>query len=274
MDYYMRSNLEHWNELTPIHERSKFYDVEGFKAGNSTLKSIELEELGDVSGKSLLHLQCHFGMDTMSWARLGARVTGVDFSDRAISLAHSLSKELGIEADFVCSNVYGLPNILGEKFDVVFTSYGVLCWLPDLGRWAEVIAHFLRPGGIFYMVEEHPITNVFDYSDDVSELKVTESYFHSPEPMKSGPEGSYADRSAKVSIPNYEWAHSLGDIVNALISVGLKIEFLHEFQVCSWQRFLMMKQDEAGWWRLKGDNIPLTFSLMATKDKTPGGISQ
>ena len=274
MDYYMRSNLEHWNELTPIHERSKFYDVEGFKAGNSTLKSIELEELGDVSGRSLLHLQCHFGMDTMSWARVGARVTGVDFSDRAISLAHSLSKELGIEADFVCSDIYSLPSILDRKFDIVFTSYGVLCWLPDLRRWAEVIAHFLRPGGTLYMVEGHPFVDVFDYSDDVSELKVIYSYFHTPEPMKSENEGSYADRSAKVSLPNYEWAHSLGDIVNALISAGLQIEFLHEFPVCSWRPFPFMERDEDGWWRLQGNNIPLTFSLMATKDKTPGGISR
>ena len=175
MDYYMRSNLEHWNKLTPIHERSKFYDVESFKSGKSTLKSIELEELGDVSGRSLLHLQCHFGLDTMSWARLGARVTGVDFSDRAISLAQELSKELGIEADFVCSDVYDLRSILDKQFDIVFTSYGILCWLPDLRRWAEVIAHFLRPGGTFYMVEGHPFVDVFDHLENATELKITDS---------------------------------------------------------------------------------------------------
>jgi len=258
-------NRELWNELTPIHTRSEFYDVEGFKAGKSTLRAIELEELGDVSGKSLLHLQCHFGLDTLSWARLGARVTGVDFSDRAMAMARSLSNELGIKADFVHSDIYELPKTLSGEFDIVFTSYGVLCWLPELQQWGEVIAHFLKPGGTFYMVEEHPLLNVFVGSVGAKELKVFCSYFHTPEPMKHEPGGSYADSSAKVSHPSHEWTHSLSDVVNALISAGLRIEFIHEFPVCAWQRYPFMEQDEAGWWRLKGDNIPLSFSLKATR---------
>ena len=130
----METNRRNWNERTPIHARSAFYDVEGFKAGKQTLTSIEREELGDVAGKSLLHLQCHFGMDTMSWARLGARVTGVDFSDEAISLTRSLSRELAIEAELVQSNVYDLPDVLDRRYDIVFTSYGALPWLPDISR--------------------------------------------------------------------------------------------------------------------------------------------
>ena len=254
--------------MTPIHARSKFYDVAGFKSGKSSLKSIELEELGDVSGKSLLHLQCHFGLDTLSWARLGAKVTGIDFSDKAIDLARSLSKELSIEASFVQSDIYALPNVLDSQFDIVFTSYGVLCWLPDLRRWGEIITHFLKPGGTtFYMVADHPLANIFESAEDSSELKIAYSYFHTPEPTEWGPGGgSYAEPDAKVSSSSYEWAHSLSDVINALISAGLRIEFTHEFPVCTWQRFASMKQDEDEWWRLEGDNIPLTYSLRATKD--------
>jgi len=266
MDKYIGMNRELWNELTPIHARSDYYDVEGFKSGKSTLRAIELEELGEVSGKSLLHLQCHFGLDTLSWARLGAKVTGVDFSDSAIALACHLSKETGIEASFVQSDIYDLPQNLSGQFDIVFTSYGVLCWLPDLGRWAEIIAIFMKSGGTFYMVADHPLNNIFESVKDSSELKIAYSYFHTLEPTKWGPGSSYADPNAKVSHPSYEWTHSLSDVLNSLISAGLRIEFVHEFPVCAFQRFPAMEQDKDGWWRLKGDNIPLTFSLRATKD--------
>lgn len=265
MDEHIIENRELWNELTPIHERSEFYDVEGFKNGRSMLYPIELEEMGDVSGKSLLHLQCHFGMDTLSWARLGAKVTGVDFSDKAIDLACSLSKELGIEADFVCSDIYKLSDVLDEKFDIVYTSAGVLCWLPDLKRWAEIISYFLKPGGFFYILEGHPFSCVFDASPDATELKVKYSYFHTPEPSKWEPEGDYADPDAVVTHGSYEWTHSLGDIINALISSGLKIEFLHEFPVIFFKWLSFMEQDDDRRWRIKGDKIPLTFSLRATK---------
>jgi len=265
MDEYTKENLELWNELTPIHAQSDFYDVEGFKKGRCTLKSIELEELGDVSEKSLLHLQCHFGLDTLSWARLGAKVTGVDFSDEAITLARSLSEETGIKADFICSDIYKLPDVLDEKFDIVFTSRGVLTWLPDLKKWAQIINQFLKPDGILYIFEFHPFSCVFDDSSDVTELKVRYSYFHASEPVRWEAEGDYTDKDAEVSHPSYEWTYSLSDIINALIGVSLKIEFLHEFPVCFYQATPIMEFDEAGWWRIKGDNVPLTFSLKATK---------
>jgi SAM-dependent methyltransferase len=263
----MKTNLDLWTEWTPIHEKSKSYNLDGFKSGKSSLKSTELEELGDVSGKSLLHLQCHLGMDTMSWAKLGAKVTGVDFSDKAISLAKSLSKELGIEANFLCSNIYDLPNILTGKFDIVFTSYGVLCWLPDICEWAKVIAHFLKTAGTFYIVEAHPFTNVFENESSTKELKLHHTYFYSTEPTRYEPDGSYADRTAKVVNPSYEWTHGLSDIINALISVGLKIEFVHEFPYANYDVFPFLEQDEEKKWRFKGKKeiIPLMFSLKATK---------
>lgn len=263
MDKYLEANRALWNEWAAIHEKSEFYDVAGFKAGKLSLHSIEIEELGDVSGKTLLHLQCHFGLDTLSWVRLGARVTGVDFSEKAIALARSLSQELSIPATFICADIYELPKLLAQKFDIVFTSAGVLCWLPDLQRWTQIISHFLKPGGIFYIREFHPFALVFDDRENLTDLRVAYPYFHAPEPLRCPVKGSYADRSATVSqTVAYEWVHSLSDILNALISAGLKIEFLHEFPYCTFQMLPFMEQSEDGHWRLK-QNLPLMFSLKA-----------
>ncbi len=267
MQDYMKANRDLWNELTPIHARSAFYDVEGFKRGRITLASIEREELGDVAGKSLLHLQCHFGMDTLSWARLGAQVTGVDFSEEAIALAQSLSRELDIPARFIQTNIYDLPDVLTEQFDIVFTSYGVLCWLPDLERWGQVIARYLKPGGTFYMVEDHPFRAIFDSTRNGDDYRVSLSYFQEAEPLRFEGDGDYADPNARVTHHSYEWLHSLGAIVNALIGAGLRIEFLREFPVCAWQAFPFLEKGADGWWRARDGMIPIpmTFSLKATK---------
>ena len=265
MNEYLKANQARWNELTPLHERSDFYDIEGFKAGRSTLMPIELSELGDVSGKSLLHLQCHFGLDTMSWAREGAQVTGVDFSEEAISLARRLSEETGIEAEFLCSDVYELSDILFRQFDIVFTSYGVLAWLPDMDGWADVVQSHLTADGVFHMVEDHPFAGVLETQRGSGQLQVVSSYFGSLEPIRYDGDGSYADREARVANPSYQWQHSLESIIAALTRAGLRIEFLHEFPVCAWRRFPGMWRDDAGWWRLKGDPVPLTFSVKAKK---------
>src|SRR5262245_50795020 len=165
----METNRLHWDEITPIHVASEFYDVEGFKRDPHRLKSVELEEVGDVNGKSLLHLQCHFGMDTMSWANRGATVTGIDFSVPALEAARSLAAELNIPATFLHSNIYDLPDVLRGQFDIVFTSYGAITWLPDLPRWARVAAHFVKTGGFFYVAEFHPMLQTLDENatDDV-----------------------------------------------------------------------------------------------------------
>jgi SAM-dependent methyltransferase len=204
-------------------------------------------------------------LDSLSWARRGACVTAVDFSGEAITQARSLSEETGIPADFVCSNIYDLPAVLKGKFDIVYTSAGVLCWLPDLKKWAEIISHFLKPGGFFYILEGHPFMMVFDDSRDAKEPKVKHSYFHTPEPTEWEPEGDYADPDAVVTHSSYEWTHDMGDIINSLISSGLRIEFLHEFPIAFYRWFPYLKQDEEGWWRLEGDKLPLIFTLKATK---------
>ncbi len=266
---YMRVNQQRWNEMVGVHEKSAFYNVAGFKAGRNTITPLEREELGNVAGKSLLHLQCHFGMDTMSWARLGAKVTGVDYSERAIELAQALAKELAINAHFVRSNIYDLPddNLIPGKFDIVYTALGVLGWLPDLKHWGKVIAHYLKPGGTFYILEAHPF--MFTVDENSPDLKVVYPYFSS-EALKFDNEHSYADSAtALTNKTEYGWNHSFSEIFNALLSAGLSIDFLHEFAFCGWQYFSDMETGEDGWSRFKDEGkrnkVPLMFSLKATK---------
>ena len=146
-------------------QSSEFYNLQAFKSGVSTLHSIETTEIADVQGKRLLHLQCHFGLDTLSWARLGAEVVGVDFSEKAIELAGSLAREMDIPAQFICSDVYDLPAKLSRRFDIVFNSYGVLTWLPDLSSWAKVLARFVKPTGFVYIVDDHPYASMLDEAE-------------------------------------------------------------------------------------------------------------
>jgi SAM-dependent methyltransferase len=267
VEEFKQANRELWNARTGVNARSETYDLAGFKAGHSSLHPIETAEVGDVAGKRLLHLQCHFGLDTLSWARLGAQVTGVDFSEQAIALAQSLAAELALPARFLCSDVYELPHLLDEQFDVLFTSAGVLCWLNDLPRWAQIVAHLLKPGGTFYIREFHPLAMVFENEGDITDLQVKYPYFHSPEPLRWEANGSYADPTADVHGVSYEWQHSLADVLNALLGAGLRLEFLHEFPYCSYPMFPFMEQGPDGNWHLRryGDIVPLMFSLRAHK---------
>ena len=211
----------------------------------------------------MLHLQCHFGLDSLSWAKLGADVTAVDFSDEAIRTAKDLSAETGIKTEFICSNVYDLKNVLDKKFDIVFTSYGVIGWLPDLKRWAEIISHFLKSGGVFYMVEFHPVVWMFD--DQIEKLKY--SYFKSEEPIAETIAGTYADRNADISGMEYSWNHSLSEVINNLSANDLKIESFNEFPFSVYNCFANTVKGTDGWWRIKGleDIIPLMYSIRAIK---------
>ncbi len=268
MDEYIRKNLELWNKLAKPHYQSEFYDVEGFLRGNQTLDPIEIEELPNLSGKKVLHLMCHFGLDTLSLARLGATATGVDFSSEAIRLARELSEIAKIGATFVCSNIYDLPKKLRGSFDIVFTSGGVLVWLPNLEKWARIISDFLKPGGIFYIRDFHPFASIFDNEDSAKDLQVKYPYFQSREPLKFEFEGSYASGDASIGInPSYEWNHPISEIFNVLVDAGLTIEFFHEFPITRFKAFPFMVEKEPGMWVLPEDDglIPLMFSLKATK---------
>ncbi len=263
---YIRSNQRLWDRWTELHISSEFYDVESFKQGRNALDPIEIAELPDVMGKSLLHLQCHFGQDTLSWARLGATVTGTDFSPEAINYARTLAAEIGIDARFVCADLYDLPEALHGTFDIVYTGGGAISWLPDLRRWARVVSHFLKPGGTFYIREFHPVARMLDEHDP--SLKVKYPYFHAPEPLRSERRGSYAAPDADFDSVEHGWDHSLSDIINALSQNGMRIEWMHEFAECGYQMLSYMEQAENGQWRLPAGkpSLPLTFSLRAVKE--------
>lgn len=262
------SNRRLWNELTPVHYKA--YRVREFLAGECPLRPVELQEVGDVRCKDLLHLQCHFGMDTLAWARLGAEVTGVDFSDRAVETARKLAQEAGIKARFVLSSVLDLGENLDDRFDIVYTGVGVLCWLRDLRAWARVIHRFLKPGGFFYIYESHPLLYVFD-DKEPDRLVVRNSYFHQDEPTRfegGGPD--YADTEYRTENPSFEWQWSLADVVDALTGAGLAIEFLHEHPNLPWSYMPGMVRDDQGLWEFAGleAKLPLSFSLKARRPKS------
>jgi SAM-dependent methyltransferase len=262
MDEHLETNRALWDEWPEINARSASYDLAEFKRGGVRLRDYEIEEVGPVSGKTLLHLQCHFGIDSLSWARLGAKVTGIDFSERAIELATGVAAELGIDASFIRSNLYDLPRHVDGEFDIVYTSRGVLCWLPRIRPWADVVARFVKPGGLFYITETHPILEA--YEDDFT-LKFP--YWEREEPSSFVIQGSYADPAAKVKTEkDYEWNHGLGEIVTALAQAGLRIEFLHEWPFVESEVPFLEKRDGRSWMPGELDGrMPLMFSLKATK---------
>ncbi|MEO8744089.1 MAG: class I SAM-dependent methyltransferase [Candidatus Dormiibacterota bacterium] len=263
----MLQNRRAWDLRTAAHLESGFYDVASFKAGRNSLRPIEQEELGDVSGRSLLHLQCHFGMDTLSWARFGAHVTGGDFSEDAISHARTLAAEVGIDARFVCSNLYDLPDVLKGEFDIVVTTYGVLYWLPDLDGWAKVVAHFLKSGGTFCLVEVHPVVGLFDDVD--AALKVSDSLFNRG-PFEAVTDKTYADSLAPTSHVEHNWTWTVGEVVTSLAGSGLRIERLREYPMDVRQRLPSMVRSEDGYWRLPGNPVPCLYSVVATRPATSG----
>lgn len=263
---YLDINRELWNLWTKFNAESKEYldRLHQLKAGKTTLTSVELEEVNGVAGKTLLHLQCHFGLDTFSWAREGAIVTGVDISEEAITLARSLSKELNIEAEFIHADIYNLPTILDRQFDIVYTSGGVLCWLPDLKLWAEIVARYLKPSGIVYVLESHPIMRIFKPRMDGQGKPVEWRYFDTG-PVEVEERRSNGNPAAHPPHPAYYWPHSLGEIVTALCSAGLRLEFLHEFpglvEPCSYQ------ESQSGQYEVRVHQtvvIPSLFSIRAT----------
>lgn len=277
MDSYFKANKDLWNEWAEIHNKSEFYDVKGFLRGKQTLHEIELKELGDIKYKRVLHLMCHFGMDTLSLARLGANVTGTDFSENAIKIAKELAKEINYDkvSNFICCNIYELKEYLDEKesFDIVFTSAGVLSWLPDLQKWAEIINYYLKPGGFFYIREFHPVFYMFSNDEALKEPKLAYNYFQEKnKPEKCEILGSYADRKAKTNQRfTYEWNYPISSIINNLIKAGLRIEFFNEFPYCTYQDQPFMIENEKGHWvnpPIDGKNIeiPMMFSLKATKN--------
>lgn len=259
MNKYHEINREGWNRRTDPHYNHPNYRVKEFLAGKKSLHPLELEEVGDVRDKSLLHLQCHFGMDTLSWARLGAKVTGIDISDRSIERANELKEKAGLEARFIRTDLFNALDILKDKFDIVFTSYGVTWWMSDIKRWAEIAAHYVKEGGFFYIAEIHPALGMFD-----GDKNVYEPYFNQGREHYLN-ESDYCDKDLVVG-DEYGWRWTLGDIITALVEAGLRIEFLHEFPFCVYKEWPTMVKD-GDWWYYpdRKNDIPMTYSIKATK---------
>ncbi|MET8704687.1 class I SAM-dependent methyltransferase [Kitasatospora sp. NPDC004723] len=263
-DDWLAANRANWDWRVPVHVASEFYDVPGFVAGKEVLRDFELAEVGDVSGKSLLHLQCHFGQDTLSWARRGATVTGLDFSRPAVEAATGLAGRIGADsARFVVSDVYDAVDALdGQRFDVVYTGLGALCWLPDITRWARTAAALVAPGGFLYLAEFHP------FADSLGEdgRTVEYDYFHREatvwDEASTYTDGEPAPTAATVTV---EWQHGVGEVVSALAAAGLRIEFLHEHDFTVFARFPVLEHDRVFRFPDGQPGVPLMYSVRASK---------
>lgn len=277
MDRRIRTNRASWDEMAAIHASGhSTYPVgrirRRLKTGWGVLPP---DDLGPVRGKSLLHLQCHIGTDSLMWARRGAKVTGADLSPRSILEARALSRASGISARFIESNVYDLPRVLGGRFDIVLTYYGVLCWLHDLRPWARVVARFLKPGGFFYVADGHPFAQTLEFDGPKGAARLAYPYFNQGAERfgAEGETGTYAAAGAARQRPvNYQWQHSLADVVGALRGAGLTIDFLHEFPYAFYDIAYHtgrkhFRRDRRGHYHLKGweGKLPLLFSIKARR---------
>lgn len=264
---YRRANRHNWDRRTPVHLGSRFYDIEGWLRAAPGPPAREREALGDLAGRTLLHLQCHFGLDTLEWARAGAVVTGLDFAPQAVQAATELARRAGLadRARFVCADVYDAGRALeGRTFDVVYVTLGVLTWLPSVDRWAEQVARLVAPGGRFYLHDGHPLA----WALDDEEPRLTESYFEEPEPLVDDSGWTYTDGPQLAEDRrNYQWNHGLGETVTALVRHGLELEWLVEHDWTLWPRFPWLVRDQRGQWACPPGRprLPLSFSLLASR---------
>lgn len=259
---YIKINRQSWNNRTDTHLKSEFYDLDSFLNGKTSLNDIELNLLGNLQGKTILHLQCHFGQDTISLSRLGAEVTGVDLSDKAIQVAKQIAKDTNSIANFICCDIYDLPNHLEKQFDIVYTSYGTIGWLPDLDKWAQVVSRFLKPNGKFVFVEFHPVVWMFDDNFE----KIGYNYFNSGAIVETE-NGTYADKTADISQEYIMWNHGLSEVINSLIKEKLEIIALDEFDYSPYNCFNRTIEFEPKKYRIEhlDNKIPMVYSIVATK---------
>lgn len=268
-DDWQDANRARWDERVAIHAASDFYDLDAFRAGKEALRDFELAEVGDVTGKTLLHLQCHLGLDTLSWARHGAaQVVGLDFSEPAVETARGLARSLGLgpeRAAFVAADVYDAAEAVPDSsYDIVYTGLGALNWLPDIRRWAETAASLVAPGGFLYLAEFHPLT---DALDEATGSRVTYDYFSREAWVDESP-GTYADVNAPtINNRSVEWQHPVGEVVSALASAGLRIELFHEHDATLFGRFGTLERQGDGYYRFPADRprIPLMYSVKASR---------
>lgn len=267
--YWVADNRATWNERAEIHKRDAtgFYAVERFRRGEDIMLPIESAEIGDVAGKHLLHLQCHIGLEALCLARRGAIVSGLDFSPKAIAAARGLASEAGIDALFVEADVYDAARLLKGGFDVVYVSWGSLNWLPEVWRWAKLVAGLLAPGGSLYVIEQHPFISMMKQRDG----RIEPGYSWRTPPDQPGMveiATTYTGDGIKLDHARmHEWEHPLSDIVTALLAAGLRLDYLHEHEMIPWRRLPMMVPVDDRMFRLPDGQVrmPLGFSLKAWK---------
>lgn len=259
---YIEINKKSWNDRVETHVDSAFYALEAFRSGENSLNQIELDLLGDIQAKSILHLQCHFGMDSISLSRLGASVTGVDFSDLAIKKARELADELATDTEFICSDIYSLPEISKEKYDTVFTSYGTIGWLPDIKRWAAVVSHFLKPGGKFIIADFHPVIWMLD-----EQMRGVKYRYFNSEPIIDEKEGTYTENSGNLELESVGWNHGLSEIIAALIEQGLQLQIFKEYDYSPYNCFKDMEEVGERCFRHKehGNKLPYVYAIKMLK---------
>ena len=270
---YAEINRLNWDERAPAHAASPNYHVAEFVADPDFLSHVvrfDLPRLGDVVGLRGIHLQCHIGTDTISLARLGALMTGLDFSQSALAQARRIAALANAEVEFVEAEVYDAVSVLGaERFDLVFTGVGAIGWLPDIRRWARTVADLLRPGGRLFIREAHPMMWALDEERDDDLLVVNYPYFETPEPLVFETEGTYVETDEVFSHnTTHSWNHGLGETVSALLEAGMELTALEEHRSVPWEGLPgLMVCDENEEWRLKErpELVPLTFTLQARK---------
>jgi SAM-dependent methyltransferase len=268
----MRANEANWNARTPIHVASRFYGLDGARRATDWFAPFEWTDLGPLAGRDLLHLQCHLGTETVAFAEAGAKTVGLDLSGESVAQARVIAQRAGADIDYVRSNVYDAVDALGgRRFDVVYTGKGALCYLPDLPRWCSIIARLLRPGGLLYIVEFHPLLNSLSPKPepgDGPELLLRNDYLAGRGAIERDATYTYTDGPALTTATrSYEWMHDLGEVITALVGAGLTIEGLRETELLPWPRWERMVRHEDGWWHLPPEEprIPLLYALRARK---------
>jgi SAM-dependent methyltransferase len=276
LDEHRKLNLANWEDRVPVHAASQTYDLAGLAADPTRLTRVierDLPRMPDLHGKDVVHLQCHIGTDTLSLLRLGAKtVTGYDFSPSALEVARALARDAGVAIDYVDGELYDAVGGLGrERFDVVYTGTGALCWLPDVTGWAKVVAALLRPGGLLHIHEGHPVLWAIDHERDDDLLSIRFPYFETSQPILLEEPGTYTDGDPGAITHNAtaEWNHGIGEVVQACIEAGLTITALHELQYCDWLALPRVMEitdsDNAARLREGADRLPLTYTLQARK---------
>lgn len=265
----MSANQANWDARTPVHLASRFYGLDQDLDPARWFASFEWEDLGELAGRDVLHLQCHLGTETIAFAQRGARAVGLDFSEASVAAANGIARKAGRDVTYVQANVYEAVEALGgRQFDVVYTGKGALCYLPDLDRWAGVVAQLLRPGGRLYIVEFHPLLNSLGPKPgpgEGPELLLRHDYLGGGGAVHRDATRTYTDGPAvEGATDSYEWMHGIGEVVGALTGAGLTIRRLRESDELPWQRWPQMERTPSGWWRLPEPRIPLLYGLLAT----------